>query len=394
MSPPEFNVDMYADEVLRNPIPFYDALRDAGPVVSVPQYGVYAVGHTAEATEILNDNERFIASAGTGLVDIRDPGLLRPVSFLLESDPPQHTLARTTMQRIMSPVFVRSCQSMFIDRAEALVDELLDKGQVDGVGDIAEKFVLNVFSSVVGLELPPGPAIAITTMALNMQGPMNERSMQAYKDAEPHLAWFEQAQARESAIPGGIADLTYQAEDAGNLPEGFAKNMASTFLAGGFDSTIGGIGHTLNLLAQHPSQWDLVCAKSQLARAAFNEAIRLNPPFRVIYRMITRETEVAGYRLEPGMKIGVWICAVNRDPNLFERLDEYDITRKGAAASMSFGMGIHNCIGQMLARLEAESIISALAKRVSRIELTGEPEYQLHNHMYLLDRLPLRLIPA
>jgi cytochrome P450 len=391
---PELDIDMYADDVLRDPIPYLNAIRDAGPVVYLKPNQAYAVGRSNSATEVAKDWKRFTSSHGSGFLDITKPGLLRPTNEMLEADPPQHTNIRNVMQRIMSPATVRRFQGMFTHRAEALIDQLLERECLDGATDIAQAYVLDVFSEVIGIDLPATPAVAVGMMLMNLMGPVNANSERAMAEAEPHLGWLEKAISRPSTAPGGFADITFRAEDDGRLDPGVAKNMVLTFAAGGFDSTIAAIANTLLLLVRNPEQWRKLRADPSLVGAAIDEALRLEPPFRSFYRMTTRDTTLSGFALTGGTKMGVWMGAVNRDPTVYDRPDDYDVTRKGAGAAMAFGTGIHNCIGQILARLEGASIIAALVKKVSKIELAGEPEYRLNNQVRAPHHLPLRIAPA
>jgi 4-methoxybenzoate monooxygenase (O-demethylating) len=92
------------------------------------------------------------------------------------------------------------------------------------------------------------------------------------------------------------------------------------------------------------------------------------------------------------VKVGNFMGAANRDPRKFDDPDSFDIERDAAGVHLALGTGPHICIGQMIARLEAECILGALARRVERIEPTGEPEYRLVNTLRTLDRLPIRLV--
>lgn len=389
--PPILDIDAYSEDVLANPRTFLDNLRETAPVVYLQPNEAYAVGRFALAMEVARDYKRFTSSHGMGLLDITKPGLLRPTNEMLESDPPRHTAIRRTMQGIMSPAAMREFQGMLDERAEQLVGKLVEKESVNGAKDIAQAFILSVFAEVIGIELPADPAVAVSTMMLNLMGPVNDVSQKAMANAEPHLEWFETATSRDSAAAGRLADLTYRAEEEGRLPPEIAHNMVVAFVAGGFDSTIAGIANTLLLLARNPDQWDHVRQDSSLVRPAFDEAVRLEPPFRAFYRMTTGDTELGGCHLAANTKIGVWMGAVNRDPRMFDRPDTYDVTRKGAAAGIGFGTGAHNCIGQVLARQEAAAIIGALARTVARLELVDEPEYHLHNQVRMPDVLPLKL---
>jgi cytochrome P450 len=131
-----------------------------------------------------------------------------------------------------------------------------------------------------------------------------------------------------------------------------------------------------------------------LQRNAFEEAIRHESPASVLFRVTTGTVELSGYRLEADTKVAYYPGAANRDPRKWEDPGRFDITRKVLGVHRAFGVGTHVCIGQMIARLEAECILAALAQRVAKIESAGEPQYRLVNALRTLDSLPLRLTPA
>ncbi|BAI98779.1 cytochrome P450 [Sphingobium sp. TA15] len=392
-APPILEFDPYAEDVILDPAPFLESVRNAG-VAYLPANEAYAVGGMDEAVQLSKDFDSFTSSHGIGLLDITKPGLLRPTNALQECDPPQHSQLRKVVQKILSPSRVRGFQELLAERARILVDDLLEKGSVDGTRDIAQAFILDVFSSVAGIDLPAEPAIATSNMMLNLMGPVNAVSQRAMAAAEPHLPWFNEAITRRNAAPGGLVDLAYQAEEEGLLPEGIGGNMAIVFVGGGFDSTIAGIANALRLLALHPAEWARLRSDPTLVPAAINEAIRFDPPFRVYYRMTTRPVKLGAFDLAPQTKIGVWMGAVNRDPRHFDRPDEFDVSRRGAHAGLGFGTGPHNCVGQILAKAETEAIISALVRKVARLELTGTPQYEAHNQVRMPGKLPLRLHPG
>jgi cytochrome P450 len=293
---PVLDIDAYGPDSLLNPAPFYNALRDTAAVTYLEPNNAYAIGRFAEAEIVTKDWQTYSSARGMGLMDITEPGLIRPVTQMLEEDPPRHPALRKVMQRLMSPSTIKSFRGMFSKRAEFLVDELLQKGKIDGSVDIAQTFILDVFPRVIGVELPPKPAVAVSTMMLNLMGPVNEVAQQAIEAAEPHLEWFAGATQRNNCAAGGLAECTYKAQEDGLLPESFAESMAVTFVAGGFDSTLAGIANTVLLLAKNPEQWAKVSADPSLVGAAFEESVRMEPPFRAYYRMTTKDTELSGYK--------------------------------------------------------------------------------------------------
>ncbi|MEO8296369.1 MAG: cytochrome P450 [Burkholderiales bacterium] len=392
---PVLDIDPYAIEVLRDPYPFHQALREAGPVAYIKPHGVYAVGRFDEAKTVLADYARFTNAGGIGIQDIRKPGDFRVPNRMLEADPPDHTKIRSVLMRLMSPVVVRRWRQGFDTKAEALVSRLLDLREFNGVEDCVEAFVLQAFPAAVGVQLPRTETLAIGEMRFNQSGPKNELYFAAMKKAEPYIEWFENVIQRQSVMPDSMAEMMFKAEDAGELDVGLASNMVRSFVGGGTDSTIAGISFTLNQLARHPDQWDAIRAEPVKAKAAFEEGIRFEAPFQVTYRTSLGETELGGCRVMADTKVGVFIGAANRDPRRWEDPHSFNIHRPQlTGAHIALGSGVHTCIGQMIARHEAEALLAALARRVKRISLTGEAVYKPINQMRVLESLPLRIEPV
>jgi cytochrome P450 len=392
---PVLDIDPYSIEVLRDPYSFHQALREAGPVAYIKPHGVYAVGRHAEAKVLLSDHARFTNAAGIGIQDIRKPGDFRIPSRLLESDPPDHTKIRSVVTRLLSPLVIRKWKEGFQAKAEALVNELLERGEFDGVEHCVERFVLEAFPAAVGVRLPRTETLAIGEMRFNQSGPPNELYERAMKNAQPYLAWFEESVSRQGVLPGSIAEMLFKAEDAGELDEGVASNVVRSFVGGGTDSTIAGIGFTLHQLARAPEQWERVRSDPAKVKAAFEEGIRHESPFQVTYRTTRGETELSGVRLDADMKVGVFLGAANRDPRQFTNPDVFDVDRPQLAGNhVALGTGVHACIGQMIARAESEALLGTLVRRVARLELTAPPTYRPINQMRMLDKLPMRIHPA
>lgn len=392
---PELDIDPYDIDVLRDPYAFHEALREAGPVAFIKPHGVYAVGRHAEAKAVLGDHQRFITGAGIGIQDIRKPGDFRIPSRLLEVDPPEHTQVRAAVTRVLSPIAIRRFKEGFAAKAEALVDRLLDLREFDGVEHCVEAFVLQAFPDAVGVRLPRKETLIIGEMRFNQSGPRNALYHAAMEKAQPYLEWFEKTVQRDAVLPDSIAEMLFQAEDRGEFAAGVASNIVRSFVGGGTDSTIAGMGFTLHQLARRPEQWAKVHADPSKVKAAFEEGIRHEAPFQVTYRTTSAPTELSGIRLEGDTKVGVFLGAANRDPRHWERPDVFDIDRPQLAGNhLAMGTGAHACIGQMIARGESEALLSAMARRIQSIELAGTPTYRPINQMRMLDRLPLRVTPV
>jgi len=166
-----------------------------------------------------------------------------------------------------------------------------------------------------------------------------------------------------------------------------------SFLSAGIDTTVYGLGNALHCFVRHPEQWAILRENPALIRGAFEEVLRFEAPVQTFFRTTTKAVDVSGVKIGDGEKVLLFLAAANRDPRRWERPDTFDVTRR-ATGHMTFGTGIHGCVGQAVARLESEAIFRALARHVASFELTGEPELRLNNTLRGLDSLPLRIVRA
>lgn len=390
--PPQLQSDPYDKETMLNPHLFYEALRETAPVVWLSKYDVYAVGRYDEVKIVMADFERFSTTAGVGLIDRRNPDSdnIRKRNPLTEEDPPIHTRARSGLQKILSPVVVRSWRDRFERKASEIVSRLLEEGQpFDAVTEISQEFVLTVFPESLGMDVSKDYLAAIGEMNFFSLGPMNDlrrASLERMKDA---LDWYDGAAKRENIRPGSFGEVMYQAEDDGNFDKGVAEGLINLVLRGGTDTTVSGISSTLRYLAENPTQWAIVKNDPSKVRLAFEEAIRLDSPSGALYRVTTRDMEFQGYELKGDTKIVSFLGSANRDPRTWDDPEVFNMTRKTMGQHLAFGTGPHVCIGQMIARLEAEAMLRAIVTRVERIHLTGEPEYRAVSALRSLRSLPM-----
>jgi cytochrome P450 len=220
-------------------------------------------------------------------------------------------------------------------------------------------------------------------MVFNSFGPRNEFFETAVGDAEPVLAWLQRQMQRDAFAPGGFGAAIHAAAEAGELAEEEAPLVARSLLSAGVDTTVSGIGAAVYCLARFPDQFARLRADPSLARAAFEEAMRYESPVQTFFRTTTRTVAIGGIPLDEGEKVLMFLGAANRDPRHWERPEDYDITRR-VVEHVGFGSGIHQCVGQLLARLEGECVLSALARKAASIEITGPPRRRYNNTLRAL----------
>ncbi|SDF82605.1 cytochrome P450 [Pseudonocardia oroxyli] len=388
---PVLDDDPFGDEILTDPYPFHQRLRDSGPVVHLRRYGIWAMGRYAEVHAALTDPATFCSSRGAGLSDFHREKPWRPPSLLLEADPPTHTATRKAMSAVIAPRTVRRFREGFTASAESIADELVARGEFDAVTDLAERYPLQVFPDIVGLPadgrenlLPYGG------LAFNAFGPRNALLEEALAAAAPVQEWIWKSCQRDALSPDGLGASIWAAADAGDITHEQAPMLVRSLLSAGVDTTVHGIANTVAALAAHPEQWAALHADPTLAKFAFDEALRYAGPVQTFFRTTTREVEVAGTVIGEGEKVLLFLAAANRDPRKWgPDADRLDITRR-ASGHVAFGMGIHQCVGQPIARLEIELVLTALARRIARLEPLGDPVPKLNNTLKGWQSVPLR----
>lgn len=388
---PVSDADPYSIEFFEDPHRIHDDLREAGPVVWLSRYGIWAVARYKEVRDVLHDWRTFCSSRGVGMSDFAKEKPWRPPSLVLESDPPQHDRARAVLNQVLSSAAVEELRARVTTAAEAKTRELLDKTTFDAIPDLAQAFPLSVFPDAVGLKQEGREhLLPYAGLAFNALGPDNELRRNALATAGPHVAWVTEQCQRENLAPDGLGAKVYAASDTGQITSEEAALLVRSLLTAGIDTTVNGIGAALYCLARFPDEWRKLHADPALARSAFEEAIRFESPVQTFFRTTTRPVKLGDIELGQGQKVLMFLGAANRDPRRWENPDTYDIARR-TSGHVGFGSGIHMCVGLLLARLEGDAILGALARNVESIEITGMPKRAYNNTLRGLNSLPVTI---
>ena len=153
-----------------------------------------------------------------------------------------------------------------------------------------------------------------------------------------------------------------------------------------------GLGSAILAFATYPDQWQILLDDTSLVKAAFDEVLRWESPVQTFFRTTTRPVDIEGIEIPQDEKVLLFLASANRDPRRWEEPEKFDISRR-PTGHVALGNGIHVCVGQMVARLEAEMMLGALAERVKRIEIVGEPKRKLNNTLRSLASLPVEVTP-
>jgi hypothetical protein len=401
---PVVDVDPFDEETLANPYDMHERMREAdGDVVYIPKYDIYAVARYDAVRATLENWQDFSSAAGVGLANFNSEEPWRKPSLLLEADPPQHDAPRAALEKILGARKLRRYHTDWRNTAHELIGSLLTDTEfstgdgaveLDAVRQISEVYPLSVFPDAVGLQqgglenlLPYG------SFAFNAFGPRNRLVTDALDTIGPVLEWIGDQCPREALNEDGFGGDIWRAADQRHITEEQAPLVVRSLLTAGVDTTVYGISAVLYHLASNPEQYARLRENPQLVRRVFEETLRLESPVQTFFRTTTREVQIGDTTLPENHKVLMFLSAANRDPRRWENPDAFDLDRD-PSGHVAFGSGLHQCVGQHVARLEASCVMEAIIERVERIEFASVPERQINNTLLGWKSLPIRLIPA
>lgn len=386
------DLDPFSPEFRADPFTPYARLRELGPIVWLERYGIWVVARYDRVREVLSDWKHFSNAGGGGLKNYFIDKPWRRPSIILEVDPPEHTRTRKVFMDVLSPARLQQLRPTFEARAEQLIDAALERGTIDAIPELVQRFPLTVFPDAVGMPREDRSNMLVYgSMVFGGFGPVTPWYEELMQQADEVSAWIMARCRRDALTPDGIGAAIHAHADAGNITADEATLLVRSLLSAGVDTTIDSIGLCLRCLAEHPEQWQRLRSEPELARAAFEEATRYDSSSQSLFRTTIESFEFAGVSLEKHQKVLVLIGAAGRDAAKWVDPDSFDITRRVTGAQIGYGAGVHSCVAQMMARLEAEVFFRVLARKVQDIEIVGPPQLRLQPGLRGLSSLPLHL---
>jgi cytochrome P450 len=391
-------------------VPLFDELRAAGPV----RKGAlsYMTGHHEAVREVLTGNDFSTgirdALGGGGLerlarwsaTDTFDP--VAPPS-LLATEPPDHTRYRKLVTRVFTVRAVEQLRGRTQQIADQLLDELTasyDGRPVDLVERYCGLLPVTVISEILGVPAEERDLVlklgALAAPSLDLGLTYGE-----YRKVEAGLRSFDDwltdhlEELRRHPGDNLLSQLVAARDDDGvALNDRELKATAGLVLAAGFETTVNLLGNGIALLAAHPEQLALLQEQPELWGNAVDEVLRYDPPVLLTGRVATADTEVMGQRLDRGSLVTTVLAAANRDPQVFDDPNRFDVTRANARDHLSFSSGRHYCLGAALARMEGEVGLRTVFDRFP--ELSLEPGAHRRGTRILrgYDALPVSLASA
>jgi P450-derived glycosyltransferase activator len=353
-----------------DPYAIYDRLREGGPLTPT-RLGSYSWVSTSHRVcdSVLRDR-RF----GVRPQDEDQAGDELEMSFL-GLNPPDHTRLR----KLATPAFGPRAVAGYADRIERTTGNLLDTGSSAGrfdlVSGLAAPLPIAVITDLLGI--PGADSVSFARYGMLMGSALDGiRSLRHAAQLQAgsneliklfeHLFELRRREPRDDIVSHLVTAEGDQIEPAEMLA------MCVLLLVAGFETTVNLVSNAVLALLSHPAQWQALCADpAGLAPRAVEETLRWDPPVQRTERIALQPIELEGKLVQKGQRVVTLIGAANRDPEVYERPDTFDIMREGGPGHLSFSSGIHYCIGQSLARLEASIALRMLAERMPGLARDG-----------------------
>ena len=331
----------------------------------------YTLSRYADVEQALRDPQTFSSEFGQG------PRFTEPQGMMC--DPPQHTI----MRKLLQPAFTPKALESLRPKVERLTDELIEAvlkgdGEFDLHDDFAFPLPVIIIAGMMGVpeeDLPQFKAWSdnqVAAMGAEDPAPYLEDAAAFFQYMQAHLSdrrkSLQSGQEAPQDLLGLIADA--RLPDGELVSEADALSMLTQLLVGGNETTTSLITNLTWRLLENRSLWLEVRDNPDLIAPAIEESLRYDPPVLGLYRSTTREVTLHGVTIPAGSKVYLNYAAANRDPDVFEAADEFSPERK-RQRHLSFGLGLHFCLGAPTARLEAAIALQRLTERLPELALRG-----------------------
>ena len=393
--------DPFAPGFTDDPYPEYDRLRAADPVHQNP-FGFWVLstydevnallrsGHSVEERHVAPGPMQQIADEVYGDREERMHGL-----SMLDKDPPDHTRLRKLVSRAFTPKTIAALEP----EVERLVDEALDRiseeGEVDLVEALAYPLPFNVITEMLGM--PEADHVRMRELAgilvRSLEPVVDADAFRVILDADNELSEIAaDVIERKRREPGDdLLTALIRAEDGGDVldDDELVAQVLLLYIAG-HETTVNLIANGTLALLRNPDQLALLRERPDLAGNAVEELLRYDSPVQMSRRITLEPYAVAGTEIPAGAFVIASLAAANRDPGHWgPDADELRLDRENARSHVSFGAGVHHCLGAALARLEGRVAIQRLVERFPDLRLDGEPTWNGRINLRGPEHLPV-----
>lgn len=357
--------DPYQPEISIHPYPVFQRLREEAPLYYNEEHDFYAVSRFADVERGLQDRETFSSAKGA-ILEIIKAEVEFPPGILIFTDPPVHTMYRTLLQRMFTPKRMVALEAQVREACVRYLDPLVGSKRFDVIADFGEKMPMHIIGKLLGIPEQDHAKVRESVDA-RMRTEVGQK-MDASETAnigegfEDYIEWRSKHPSDDVMTELLTAEFKDETGTQRRLTRDEVLTLVNVLAGAGNETTNRLVGWTTKLLAEHPDQRRQIRENPALIPAAIEEILRFEPPAPHMSRYVTRDVEIQGRVVPKGSAMMMLTGAANRDERRFENGETFNINRP-ARSHLTFGFGIHTCVGAVLARLEGRTALAEMLKR-------------------------------
>lgn len=404
---PDLVYDPSDPRVMADPFPIYSRLRKEDPVHWSPSLKSWVITRYSDARALLLSDEVSVSRLANFYRTLppKEAELLKDIIHYLSQwlafrDPPDHTRLRRIMRHAFTSSAIDEMRPNIVAITELLLDRLEEKGEV--AVDLIEEFAMQLPAFVI-MDLLGVPREMLgefkewsDDMAVFIGGARNsdDKYKRAARGCQNMSSYFLKlvAERTKNPEPGFLMDLINARDEGDKLNNDELVATCMLVLFAGHETTTNLIGNATLLLLRHRDQLDKLRADPSLIDGTIEEVLRFDGPTNALVRIVAADHELHGRKMKKGERVFVLINSANRDADVFDDAERFDVTRT-QNRHLTFGQGIHLCLGSKLAREEGRVAVKALFERFPKLALDPEEEPEWLDAMVPRGtrRLPVRL---
>jgi cytochrome P450 len=372
----------------------FDELRSHDPVhwnaPSARGPGFWALTRYQDVKAAASDHKRLSSADGTQIVDRKVEGSLHSLHNM---DDPEHGKLRKITIPYLRAVEIRKWQEVIDESVGVLLDDAAGRPEFDLIEVVSARLPMLVLARVLGVPAADAPRMVDWTNRLTSSDPGEEVNRTSLAQARDEvMAYFADLTEQRRREPAGdlVSVLSNGMKDGQPLTWGELAAYYIVLVAAGNETTRHLISGGTIALDQDPARWSRLAAQPDLLVPAVEEMFRWVSPVAAMRRTALEPLEIGGQAVAAGDKVVLWFSAANRDPEMFAQPHEFRIDRT-PNDHLTFGWGVHFCLGAHLARAEVRALFAELLRRGQRFELTGSPARSEFNVFRGWQSVPVRL---